>query len=259
MRNARGISALLVLEIILLAAILILKEGYPDTWLMPELKIVLLIVASVVVVSRLIAVLADDWNSTSLYLLVSFIISALFLSGAAFLETSLLALGSAAIVIALVSLLLIMVEIRSSKPRMIEKKAETYHYASSDAKGLKKKEGILEEKERNLDNRERKVEEMEKKLQEEKDKLDKKAASLRAKPRRTIKVVIPKPAKRRKANSSKRAKKEIILASKTGKRYHDKECILANRIPQKSRILFKSEKEAVKKGYAPCRVCMPGK
>ncbi|MBS3141837.1 hypothetical protein J4464_00435 [Candidatus Woesearchaeota archaeon] len=52
------------------------------------------------------------------------------------------------------------------------------------------------------------------------------------------------------------SKVETLIASKAGKKFHNAGCLAAKNIPKTQLITFKDRKEAVKKGYKPCRVCL---
>ena len=52
-------------------------------------------------------------------------------------------------------------------------------------------------------------------------------------------------------------KEEIFLADKNGADYHKKWCPLLLKIKQENRVTFKSKKEAERKGFSPCQMCMP--
>lgn len=71
-------------------------------------------------------------------------------------------------------------------------------------------------------------------------------------PTRSAKSVKATPARR----STARLETPLV-ASKTGDKVHDPQCVLAQRIPRKRRIGFSSKSTAVKKGYVPCKVCQP--
>jgi hypothetical protein len=50
---------------------------------------------------------------------------------------------------------------------------------------------------------------------------------------------------------TKRAKK-VFVASKTGKKFHDKHCPFAKNIKPKSKVIFKTKNTALNHGLKPC-------
>jgi hypothetical protein len=55
-------------------------------------------------------------------------------------------------------------------------------------------------------------------------------------------------------NESKRL---IIVGSKTGKKVHKPDCIIAMRIPKEKRVIFHDKLSSVRAGYSACSVCLP--
>ena len=64
-----------------------------------------------------------------------------------------------------------------------------------------------------------------------------------------FKSTSPKKKIVKKKNSGK---KTSYLASKTGKKFHQKNCPFAQNIKPKTKITFKSKTTALNKGYKPC-------
>lgn len=55
----------------------------------------------------------------------------------------------------------------------------------------------------------------------------------------------------------KEEKKKLFIASKSGKKVHTPGCMVAERIPEKKRIVIDDFEQAIKKGYSSCGVCCP--
>ena len=49
----------------------------------------------------------------------------------------------------------------------------------------------------------------------------------------------------------------IIIGSKTGKKVHRPDCIIAMKIPKEKRLIFHDKLSCVKAGYSGCSVCLP--
>ena len=47
----------------------------------------------------------------------------------------------------------------------------------------------------------------------------------------------------------------IIVASKSGLKYHREGCIVVKNIPKNNIVVFKNKKIALEKGLKPCSVC----
>ncbi len=52
-------------------------------------------------------------------------------------------------------------------------------------------------------------------------------------------------------------KRLIIVGSKTGKKVHKPDCIIAMRIPKEKRVIFHDKLSSVRAGYSACSVCLP--
>lgn len=50
-----------------------------------------------------------------------------------------------------------------------------------------------------------------------------------------------------------------LYGSKNAKKYHLSSCEWAKKINKRNLIVFKSESDAIKKGYSPCTICNPDK
>ncbi len=50
-------------------------------------------------------------------------------------------------------------------------------------------------------------------------------------------------------------KHKFFIAKKNGKIFHKPDCRFAKRI--KHKVKFKSRKQAIKRGYRPCKICKP--
>ena len=52
-------------------------------------------------------------------------------------------------------------------------------------------------------------------------------------------------------------KPEYYIASKTGTKFHRKDCISLKKIPRKNQVIIKTREEAKSKGFVQCNVCKP--
>lgn len=59
----------------------------------------------------------------------------------------------------------------------------------------------------------------------------------------------------KKDKKQKRKQYKYFVAKKNGKIFHKVDCKFAKKI--KHKVKFKSRKQAVKKGYKPCKICKP--
>ncbi|PIO08845.1 hypothetical protein COT47_00950 [Candidatus Woesearchaeota archaeon CG08_land_8_20_14_0_20_43_7] len=55
----------------------------------------------------------------------------------------------------------------------------------------------------------------------------------------------------------KKKEKKVFIASTGGKKLHNPNCMVAQRIPEAKRVLIHDMEEAIKKGYTACSVCCP--
>ena len=58
-------------------------------------------------------------------------------------------------------------------------------------------------------------------------------------------------------DSLKKKDKNIYLVSKGGKKIHNPNCMIAQRIPKEKRVILDDIEKAVADGYTPCSVCVP--
>ena len=239
MKNAKGLGLILIIELCLLAIILVFKYLITDTWAIMEVRTIALILLAIVLLSKFIALVMEKWDSAIIYVFINLMISLIFLLSLWFAEYSTLLLGIGASALTIISLMIvasdnaqsskehkekvIIVEDLEDEENKILKNLEELH-------ALKKKEAKLEAKEKNLESD----------VKELKDQVA------------NIKPISAKTTRKKK-------EKILVFVSKNGKRYHNKDCILAAKIPKQMRLVYNSEKEALKKGYSPCRVCTPGK
>ncbi len=70
-------------------------------------------------------------------------------------------------------------------------------------------------------------------------KIDKKSIKTTSKPKIRIKTATRSP-------------KKVFVASKTGKKFHIKDCPFAKNIKPKSKLVFKSKNTALNQGFKPC-------
>ncbi len=70
-------------------------------------------------------------------------------------------------------------------------------------------------------------------------KIDRKTVRTTSKPKIRIKTVTKRP-------------KKVFVASKTGKKFHIKNCPFAKNIKPKSKLVFKSKNTALNQGFKPC-------
>jgi hypothetical protein len=49
----------------------------------------------------------------------------------------------------------------------------------------------------------------------------------------------------------------ILIGSKTGSKFHEPGCMVLQTVTKQNRITFKDRRQALSKGYSPCKVCIP--
>lgn len=242
MRNQKGLGLILIIEICLLAIILVFKYLIPEAWIM-EVKTVVLVLLGILLISKIAALFIEEWDSTIIYLFINLMISLIFLLSLWFAESSSLLLGVGAAVLTFISLMLVASENSQFTPNSKERTARIAIVEDIDDEENKILKNLEELHE--LKKKEARLEEKEKYLEQDVKELQDQVANI--KPVQSIKT------------TRKKKEKILVFVSKNGKKYHNKDCILAAKIPKEARIVYNSEKEALKKGYSPCRVCTPGK
>ena len=80
-------------------------------------------------------------------------------------------------------------------------------------------------------------------------------AEIKAKKNKSKSKKAKKSTKKLAVKRSKESSAGMVIASKTGKRFHRPTCIVVKNVSKKNTITFKNSKEAMKKGYKPCAVC----
>lgn len=85
------------------------------------------------------------------------------------------------------------------------------------------------------------------------DALTKKATAKKSTPKKVTKKATKKTAKKAAKKSSQKSSSDKVayIASKNGSKYHATTSPFVNRIKKEDRVYFKSEGEALKKGYSP--------
>lgn len=55
----------------------------------------------------------------------------------------------------------------------------------------------------------------------------------------------------------KKDTEQIYIGNKRARTFHRPSCKIVEKIPEKSKIIFRNRSDAIKIGYIPCRVCKP--
>ncbi len=222
MKNQKGIGLILIIELCLLAIILVFKYLIPDVWQIMEVKTVILVLFGIILISKLAALLMENWDSTTVYVFINLMISLIFMLSLWFAQTSSSVLGLGSIGLTIISIMLLIAS-ENTKNSENERGNERIVIVEDTQEGeenkilknleelheLRKKEARLEEKEKNLENE----------VKELKDQV------ANIKPSQSVKI------------TRKKKEKLLVFVSKNGKKYHNKDCILAAKIPKHMRVV----------------------